>query len=108
MHRVDVEQMLEELTPFELRRWQAYDVLEPLGLEKLYSILSLIGAGLCQVWGAKGIKPEHFLPTERGAKPKQRRTQTTAEMKSVIAQAVALQRAAAEESQDGNGRRFGR
>lgn len=40
--RVDVDEMLDELTPREFNEWRAADQLEPIGVEWLAKALSLL------------------------------------------------------------------
>lgn len=62
MRRVNVDDMLEDLTPGQFNEWRAADELDQLlGGEKLYQILSLIGSASVNSWGGK-TNPSQFIP----------------------------------------------
>jgi len=58
-HTVDVEAVLDSITEEQLRNWQAFDLIEPLGPETLYTVLSRIGA--VSSWNGS-CSPEDFIP----------------------------------------------
>lgn len=49
------------MTPEQFDRWMAYSIVEPIGLEKLYQVLGLVGAGICNGWGMP-VTPSDFIP----------------------------------------------
>ena len=60
-HTVDVEAMLDSISEQQLRYWQAFDLLEPLGPETLYTVLSRVGTVAGAAWGHP-VAPEEFVP----------------------------------------------
>lgn len=53
--------MLERLSLRELSEWEAYDRIEPIGMESTVTVLSLIGSLVASATGAK-IEPSQFTP----------------------------------------------
>ena len=50
------------MTPGQLDEWMAADALgQMVGLEKLYTVMSLIGSTLVNSWGGT-TRPENFIP----------------------------------------------
>lgn len=60
-HDVDVEAVLDSITEEQFRLWAAFDLIEPLGPETLYEVLSRIGAVTSAAWGGTH-DPEDFIP----------------------------------------------
>lgn len=60
-HSVDVEAVLDSISEQQLRYWQAFDLLEPLGPDTLYTVLSRVGAVAGSAWGHQ-VEPEQFVP----------------------------------------------
>lgn len=57
-----MDALLSRLTPEQFDEWRAAQELDNVvGLDKLYAVLSLLGAGLTHAWGVK-TKPEDFIP----------------------------------------------
>lgn len=58
---MDVDNLLDELTPQEFDRWIAYDMVEPIGTRKVEKLLSIIGAFVGNQWQtdeAKVLTPQ--------------------------------------------------
>ena len=90
---IDVDRMLESMTPQQMDEWLAYYQVEPFGDEWLqagtiaavvYNVVASVGSAM----GGKSLKekdmrdPDDFIPTD---KPKRRRASTPAEQMAVIA-----------------------
>ena len=96
---VDVDGMLESMTPQQMDEWIAYYRIEPFGDEWLqagtiaavmYNVVASVGAAM----GGKSLKdkdmrdPDDFIPSD---KPKRRRRATTpAEQMAVIASTMGM------------------
>lgn len=50
---VDVDCMLESMTPGQFEEWRAKDLLEPIGHSGTHEILSMIGALIANYLGSK-------------------------------------------------------
>ena len=49
------------MNPEQFDMWRAYDLLEPIGLHALLSLIARAAATICQSNGAD-VKAEHLLP----------------------------------------------
>ena len=58
---VDVDGVLERLTPELMDRWEAFDALEPIGNVKLLDVLANIGTVIASANGAE-VQPDDFKP----------------------------------------------
>lgn len=57
--RVDVDQMLDEMTPAQFMEWQAKDIIEPIGHRGTQEILALFASMVASMMG-KTVGPEVF------------------------------------------------
>ncbi len=69
--RVDVDQMLAELTPQQMDEWIAYDRLEPIGLVRQNRMIALITAAVAQVKSSGGaaVPIDDLYPMGVAAEP---------------------------------------
>jgi len=67
---MDVDRLLDELTPEELDWWIAYRELEPDPIDRIAEILKLGFTTLCRCWGGK-VTPDDFeiRPTAKEGEP---------------------------------------
>ena len=69
--RLDVDQMLEEISPEQMDEWIAYYYTEPWGEEWLQSsLLCSIVANMFVSDRSKALEPDAFVPKLQGTKPK--------------------------------------
>lgn len=69
--RLDIDQMLEEITPQQMDEWIAYYYCEPWGEEWLQSsLLCSMVANLFISDRSKALEPDAFVPKLAGAKKK--------------------------------------
>lgn len=61
MKRPDVEQFLDELGPEQVDKWDAFDAVEPIGVNRLYEILAQIGSAIYTSQG-NAVHPQKFMP----------------------------------------------
>lgn len=57
---LDVDAMLDAMTPEQFMEWQAKDLVEPIGHSGTHEILSMIGALLAAFCGAKDLDQYAF------------------------------------------------
>jgi hypothetical protein len=58
---LDVDAMLDHMTPQQWAEWQAKDSVEPIGHRGTHEILAILGAIVAGLGGAKDITPESLL-----------------------------------------------
>ena len=61
-HTVDVDRMLDSMSPDQFDEWCLKDRVEPIGYEATRNILALIGVTVAQAAGGKNMKVQHFMP----------------------------------------------
>jgi hypothetical protein len=61
-HTVDVDGMLDSMSPEQFDEWCAKDIIEPIGNAATHHVLALIGVTIAQVNGVKDVKLEYFMP----------------------------------------------
>ena len=58
---LDVDAMLDHMTPQQWAEWQAKDSVEPIGHRGTHEVLAILGAIVAGLGGAKDITPESLL-----------------------------------------------
>lgn len=58
---LDVDAMLDQMTPQQWTEWQAKDIIEPIGHRGTHEVLAILGAIVAGLGGAKGITPQTLL-----------------------------------------------
>ena len=58
---LDVDAMLDHLTPQQWAEWQAKDAVDPIGHRGTHEVVSILGAMLAGAWGASDIGPDTFM-----------------------------------------------
>jgi hypothetical protein len=58
---LDVDAMLDQMTPQQWTEWQARDIVEPIGHRGTHDILAILGAIVAGLGGAKDVTPESLL-----------------------------------------------
>lgn len=58
---LDVDAMLDHLTPQQWAEWQAKDAVDPIGHRGTHEVVSILGAMLAGAWGANDIGPDTFM-----------------------------------------------
>lgn len=85
-HTVDVDRMLDGMTPKQFDEWCLKDRVEPIGEEASRHILALIGVTIARSFGgAKDVTVENFMPwlTQRRQPQRQSDEQIMAIMATV-------------------------
>jgi hypothetical protein len=99
-HTVDVDGMLDSISPRQFDEWRAYDAyISPIGQDRLDVTIAEVATCLCQLLGKwvgvdpEIIEPDRFVPWIEsliGSPP----DQSEEEMKSRMGMAIAQSRAA--------------
>lgn len=66
---LDVDAMLDRMTPEQFDEWRAKDIVDPIGCRGVYEILAMIGAMLSNAFGAKEVTPDSFMYWRKEQKP---------------------------------------
>jgi len=90
-HTVDVDGMLESMTPEMFYEWCLKDRVEPIGTEATRHILALVGVTIARSFGGgKDVTVENYMPWLKQVKREQSAKQMQAVM-SMIPGAVVTQ-----------------
>jgi hypothetical protein len=83
-HTVDVDGMLDSMTPKQFDEWCLKDRVEPIGEEASRHILALIGVTIARSFGgAKDVTVENFMPWLKQRKTQQSDDQMMAVMSMI-------------------------
>ena len=58
---LDVDAMLDHMTPQQWAEWQAKDSVEPIGHRGTHEVVSILGAMLAGAWGSPEVTPATFM-----------------------------------------------
>jgi len=61
MGYLDVDAMLDQMTPQQWQEWQAKDAVEPIGHRGTQEVLAIFGAMVAGALGAKDVTPESLM-----------------------------------------------
>lgn len=69
MGRVNVEEMLDEISEYQFRKWMAFDLVHPFGSREERTQDALVAAALVnmQIAKGKGIDQSYFMPATKRA-----------------------------------------
>ncbi len=68
MGEVDVDALLDRMTPQQFDEWVAYETVEGFSNERILAVLAVGFSAMVNSWGGK-TKPEQFLPKYERKKP---------------------------------------
>ena len=58
---LDVDAMLDHMTPQQWAEWQAKDSVEPIGHRGTHEVVAILGAMLAGAWGSLEVTPATFM-----------------------------------------------
>lgn len=58
---LDVDAMLDHMTPQQWAEWQAKDSVEPIGHRGTHEVVAILGAMLAGAWGSPEVTPATFM-----------------------------------------------
>ena len=58
---LDVDAMLDHMTPQQWAEWQAKDSVEPIGHRGTHEVGAILGAMLAGAWGSPEVTPATFM-----------------------------------------------
>jgi len=61
-HTVDVDEMLDSMTPVQFDEWCAKDMVEPIGEEATRHVLALVGTAVLMALGCRDVDLTWFMP----------------------------------------------
>lgn len=67
---LDVDAMLDQMTPQQWAEWQAKDAVDPIGHRGTHEVVAILGAMLAGAWGASDVKPDTFMHWRQQQKEK--------------------------------------
>jgi hypothetical protein len=61
MGYLNVDDMLDQMTPEQWQEWQAKDAIDPIGHRGTHEVMAIFGAMVANALGAKNITPYFLL-----------------------------------------------